>query len=151
MTIIFFLIAILLVVADQVLKAFVRGNIDFGSIHTFIPGVLSITNIDNTGGAWSILSGNMIFFYLVTIIAVIILLTLIFKAKKNALFYRSGLILLLAGTIGNAIDRFTNQAVTDMFHVDFMNFAIFNLADVYITFGVIIIIIHLLFFEKGDN
>lgn len=62
------------------------------------------------------------------------------KADKKDYFYRFSLIFLLAGTVGNAIDRFTRHFVVDMFNLDFINFPIFNLADTYITIGVILII-----------
>ncbi|MGR3741800.1 signal peptidase II [Companilactobacillus sp. DQM5] len=148
MSIFFLLIMLILVIADQSLKFFVNTNIEIGSLHNIIPGIISLTNITNNGGAWSILSGNMLFFYFVTIIAVIIIVYLLYRAKKESNIYKTGLVLLLSGTIGNAIDRFTNQSVTDMFHLDFIDFAIFNLADVYITIGVILIIIFIIFIDK---
>lgn len=148
MSLILFFSSIILIALDQLLKFYVSTNFAIGSIHEFIPGIVSLTNITNSGGAWSIFSGNMIFFYIVTIIAVVVLLYLLKKAQKGLIVYPIGLTLLLAGTLGNAIDRFLNQAVIDMFNLEFMNFAIFNLADIYITFGVILIIIHLLFLDK---
>ena len=140
MQLVYWLLFAVLVVGDQALKSYVTLNIAPMSVHDFIPGLLSITHITNTGAAWSMLEGKMMFFYLVTIIAVVVLVYLFIKADKKDYLYRFSLIFLLAGTVGNAIDRFTRHFVVDMFNLDFINFPIFNLADTYITIGVILII-----------
>lgn len=148
---IYAIVLILLVVGDQTLKLYVVNNIATLHFQEVIPGILSLTHITNTGAAWSMLEGKMIFFYIVTIIAIIILSYLFIKAPKNSYTYRFSLIFLLAGTVGNAIDRFTQHYVIDMFSFDFVNFPIFNLADTYITVGVILIIISLIFTSAGDQ
>ncbi|GEO77709.1 Signal peptidase II (lipoprotein signal peptidase) (prolipoprotein signal peptidase) [Companilactobacillus mindensis DSM 14500] len=151
MQLIYWLLFAVLVIGDQSLKYYVMNNIATMSVHDFIPGVLSLTHITNTGAAWSMLEGKMLFFYLVTIIAVIVLGYLFVKADKKDYLYRFSLIFLLAGTVGNAIDRFTRHFVVDMFNLDFINFPIFNLADTYITIGVILIIGSLIIQVAGEK
>lgn len=151
MQLVCWLLFAVLVVGDQALKSYVTLNIAPMSVHDFIPGLLSITHITNTGAAWSMLEGKMMFFYLVTIIAVVVLVYLFIKADKKDYLYRFSLIFLLAGTVGNAIDRFTRHFVVDMFNLDFINFPIFNLADTYITIGVILIIGSLIIQLAGEK
>ncbi|CAJ1176445.1 signal peptidase II [Companilactobacillus nantensis] len=151
MQLIYWLLFAVLVAGDQSLKYFVTNNIAPMTVHDFIPGVLSLTHITNTGAAWSMLEGKMLFFYLVTIIAVIVLVYLFVKADKKDYLYRFSLIFLLAGTVGNAIDRFTRHFVVDMFNLDFINFPIFNLADTYITVGVILIVVSLIIQVAGEK
>ena len=151
MQLIYWLLFAVLVIGDQGLKAYVSSNIAPMSVHDFIPGILSITHITNTGAAWSMLEGKMLFFYLVTIVAAVVLIYLFVKADKKDYLYRFSLIFLLAGTIGNAIDRFTRHFVVDMFNLDFINFPIFNLADTYITIGVILIIVSLIIQTAGEK
>ncbi len=151
MQLVYWLLFAVLVVGDQALKSYVTLNIAPMSVHDFIPGLLSITHITNTGAAWSMLEGKMMFFYLVTIIAVVVLVYLFIKADKKDYLYRFSLIFLLAGTVGNAIDRFTRHFVVDMFNLDFINFPIFNLADTYITIGVILIIGSLIIQLAGEK
>ena len=151
MQLVYWLLFGVLVVGDQALKSYVTANIAPMSVHDFIPGLLSITHITNTGAAWSMLEGNMMFFYLVTIVAVVVLVYLFVKADKKDYLYRFSLIFLLAGTVGNAIDRFTRHFVVDMFNLDFINFPIFNLADTYITIGVILIIGSLIIQLAGEK
>ena len=151
MQLVYWLLFGVLVVGDQALKSYVTTNIAPMSVHDFIPGLLSITHITNTGAAWSMLEGKMMFFYLVTIVAVVVLIYLFIKADKKDYLYRFSLIFLLAGTVGNAIDRFTRHFVVDMFNLDFINFPIFNLADTYITIGVILIIGSLIIQLAGEK
>ncbi|WP_201307638.1 signal peptidase II [Companilactobacillus farciminis] len=151
MQLVYWLLFGVLVVGDQALKSYVTTNIAPMSVHDFIPGLLSITHITNTGAAWSMLEGKMMFFYLVTIVAVVVLIYLFVKADKKDYLYRFSLIFLLAGTVGNAIDRFTRHFVVDMFNLDFINFPIFNLADTYITIGVILIIGSLIIQLAGEK
>ena len=151
MQLIYWLLFAVLVVGDQSLKYYVTNNIATMSVHDFIPGILSITHITNTGAAWSMLEGKMMFFYLVTIVAVGVLVYLFVKADKKDYLYRFSLIFLLAGTVGNAIDRFTRHFVVDMFNLDFISFPIFNLADTYITVGVILIIGSLIIQLAGEK
>jgi len=148
---IYWLLFAVLVVSDQGLKLYVTNNITPMTVHDIVPGILSITHITNTGAAWSILEGKMLFFYIVTIIAVGVLVYLFVKADKKDYLYRFSLICLLAGTVGNAIDRFTRHFVVDMFNLDFINFPIFNLADTYITIGVILIILSLITQVAGEK
>lgn len=151
MQLIYWLLFAVLVIGDQSLKTYVLNNIPTMSVHDFIPGLLSITHITNTGAAWSMLEGKMLFFYLVTIIAVVVVIYLFVKAEKKEYLYRFSLIFLLAGTVGNAIDRFTRHFVVDMFNLDFINFPIFNLADTYITIGVILIVVTLIIQVVGEK
>lgn len=151
MPFIYILVLLGLVISDQALKFYVFYNVPVMGFREFIPGVLSLTNIRNTGAAWSMLEGKMYFFYIVTAIAVIVLGYLFFKAEKNQYLYRFSLIFLLAGTVGNAIDRFTRQFVIDMFNLEFMNFPIFNLADTFITIGVILLLISLFKSTAGEK
>ena len=151
MQLIYWLLFVVLVAGDQGLKYYVTNHIVPMTVHDFIPGLLSITHITNTGAAWSMLEGKMLFFYLVTIIAVVVLIYLFVKADKKEYLYRFSLIFLLAGTVGNGIDRFARRFGVDMFNLDFMNFPIFNLADTYITIGVILIVVSLIIQVAGEK
>ena len=73
-----------------------------------------------------------------------------FSLKRRPL-YSVSLVLILSGCIGNMIDRmFNNFQVYDFIDLEFMNFAIFNLADCFLTVGVIMMAVFLLFFEQND-
>ncbi len=146
MIVIYLVFAAVMVGLDQWVKAWVIAHLAIDQTVRFIPGVVSLTHIKNTGAAFSILEGQQWFFYLITVVSLGIVWYL-WKDAGRSKFYQIGLALILAGTIGNVIDRLRFQEVTDMFQLDFMNFAIFNVADACLTVGVIMVMIYLLFIE----
>lgn len=131
---------IALIAIDQIVKHLVVASLALGDSFSVINGILSITRINNTGAAWSILSGHQFIFVIIAILAAILVTYFIVRYWSN-MPYRIGLGLLLAGTLGNVIDRVMNNHVVDMFQLDFINFPIFNCADMYLTFGILILAI----------
>lgn len=131
---------IALIAIDQIVKHLVVASLALGDSFSLINGILSITRINNTGAAWSILSGHQFIFVIIAILAAILVTYFIVRYWSN-MPYRIGLGLLLAGTLGNVIDRVMNNHVVDMFQLDFINFPIFNCADMYLTFGILILAI----------
>ena len=89
------------------------------------------------------MEGNSIFFLLVAIFAILVFIYLLYKCR-NEYFISLGIALMLTGTVGNLIDRIKFGFVTDMIKIDFINFPIFNVADMCLTFGVIILLFSLL-------
>ncbi|HDT8027818.1 TPA: signal peptidase II, partial [Enterococcus faecalis] len=133
----YFLISALLVGLDQWSKYLTVQNISLGETKEFIPGFLSLTHLRNTGAAWSLLEGKMIFFYVITVIVSVVIIYLLIKNYKKSIWYSVGLSFVLAGAIGNFIDRVRLGYVVDMLQTDFMNFPIFNVADSTLVVGVI--------------
>lgn len=124
-------------------------NISLGETKEFIPGFLSLTHLRNTGAAWNLLEGKMIFFYVITVIVSVVIIYLLIKNYKKSIWYSVGLSFVLAGAIGNFIDRVRLGYVVDMLQTDFMNFPIFNVADSTLVVGVICIFIYLILDEKA--
>lgn len=145
----YFLISALLVGLDQWSKYLTVQNISLGETKEFIPGFLSLTHLRNTGAAWSLLEGKMIFFYVITVIISVVIIYLLIKNYKKSIWYSVGLSFVLAGAIGNFIDRVRLGYVVDMLQTDFMNFPIFNVADSTLVVGVICIFIYLILDEKA--
>ncbi|MEQ6038468.1 signal peptidase II [Enterococcus faecalis] len=149
MLVVYFLISALLVGLDQWSKYLTVQNISLGETKEFIPGFLSLTHLRNTGAAWSLLEGKMIFFYVITVIVSVVIIYLLIKNYKRSIWYSVGLSFVLAGAIGNFIDRVRLGYVVDMLQTDFMNFPIFNVADSTLVVGVICIFIYLILDEKA--
>lgn len=147
--VVYFLISALLVGLDQWSKYLTVQNISLGETKEFIPGFLSLTHLRNTGVAWSLLEGKMIFFYVITVIVSVVIIYLLIKNYKKSIWYSVGLSFVLAGAIGNFIDRVRLGYVVDMLQTDFMNFPIFNVADSTLVVGVICIFIYLILDEKA--
>ena len=152
MLIIYWIFSALLVGVDQLVKWWITDNLALGETKNLIPGILSLNHIRNTGAAWSMLEGKMWFFTIVTLIAVVVILTLMIKNReKGSRWFMIGLSLILAGAIGNFIDRIRLGYVVDMFQTDFMSFPIFNVADVTLVCGVICILIYIILDEKDQR
>lgn len=124
-----------LVVGDQLVKHWVSATIALNSSQPVVPNLLAITNLRNDGAAWSILEGQQWFFTVVTLIALAVLAYLFYRWRRQPRLLWP-LTLILAGTVGNFIDRLQNGYVVDMFELLFINFPVFNVADVCLTVGV---------------
>ena len=140
----FFLLSAIIVGLDQWLKFWIVSNFELGDVQTLIDHVFSLTYIRNTGAAWSILEGKMTFFTIITVAAVIVVTYLLIRHRKSSIWFRFGLSFILAGAIGNFIDRLRLGYVVDMFQLDFINFPIFNIADMSLVIGVLLIFIYAL-------
>ncbi len=144
---IYLLIAALIVVGDQMLKAFVVKNLEMGGQMKLLPGVIHLTLVHNYGAAFSILQDMRLIFVAVTVIAAVLIIWAVVKRK----FKGWGLLsisFILGGAVGNAVDRTVLGYVVDMFEVEFMEYAVFNLADCFIVVGAILFIIYYLFFDS---
>ena len=137
------LLVMLLVVIDQLVKYWVATTIALGASHEVIPGVLALTNLRNQGAAWSILQGQQWFFAIISVVAIAVIAYLMVRWRQQPVLM-VGLSLILAGTLGNFIDRLLNGYVVDMFELLFINFPVFNVADSCLTSGVLILVIAIL-------
>ncbi|MDD2445927.1 MAG: signal peptidase II [Clostridia bacterium] len=147
--IIIILIVVLAVAIDLLTKSyFFEKELDL------ISGVISIFFIWNPGAAWGILGDSTIFLILFSIIIIVGILIFNNKFKQKTVFYSIGIGLVIGGAIGNLVDRLIFGAVRDFISLDFLsfiNFPILNLADAFLTFGAIILVINFLFFYKEDK
>lgn len=136
----YMIIAVLIVVGDQLLKHWITVNIDPGQVRDFIPNILSLTHTKNTGAAFSMLSEHTWILATISVIASVVLAYFVLK-KSTPKWERLALSFILGGCVGNAIDRVFLGYVVDMFMVEFVNFAIFNLADAFINVGAVLFVV----------
>lgn len=148
---IYYILAVLMVGLDQWTKILTVDNIALYETIEFIPGVLSWTYIQNDGAAWSILEGQMWFFYIVTTVVLVVLVYNMQKYGKGDRLFSWALTFILAGTIGNFIDRLRLQYVVDMIKLEFINFPIFNLADSLLSVGVVLLVVYVFADERNEK
>ena len=139
-----FISILLLILLDQAVKGYVIKEIPLGGMRRFIPKVVSLTYLKNSGAAFSMLENQQWFFTIITLIAMGAAFVYLYRHIEGSIWLLLGLTLIISGGIGNFIDRLRQGFVVDMFHLDFMNFAIFNVADIYLTIGVGLLLIYLL-------
>ena len=139
-----FISILILILLDQAVKGYVVKEIPLGGMRRFIPKVVSLTYLKNSGAAFSMLENQQWFFTIITLIAMGAAFVYLYRHIEGSIWLLLGLTLIISGGIGNFIDRLRQGFVVDMFHLDFMNFAIFNVADIYLTIGVGLLLIYLL-------
>ena len=122
---------------DQLTKRWVLSNIPAGSRRPFIPGVLDLFHVQNDGAAFSIGSGRPLFFAALTAVVVLGMIYAVMREKNLPYPLIAILGLVAGGGIGNGLERVAHGSVTDFLATTFMNFAIFNVADIFVTCGII--------------
>ena len=131
------IIGFILLLLDQIIK-FVAINNNF----VLIPGFLNLTYTENTGIAFGLNENNVILIILVNIVILgIIIKFLKENMNKIGMIEFISLILVLTGGFGNLIDRIFRGHVIDFVNINLFNFPVFNIADIYITLGAIILLI----------
>ncbi len=141
--------AAVILVLDQVTKLLIVANIPLYGKMDFLPGIVSLTYVQNDGAAFSMLEGQQWLFALVfAVFAGFIIWEFSKKRFPFKTFERFCIVAVFAGGLGNMIDRLRLGYVVDMIATDFMNFPVFNVADIFITCGCILLMLHLIFFNK---
>ena len=137
-------ISALLIGLDQLTKyIMVTGLKPVGSVE-IIPGILEFMYVEITGAAFSIFAGKQAILIGVTSLALLAVgYVLLFRKPKKKLEYWA-VLLIFSGGIGNLIDRIANGYVVDFVNFLFVRFAVFNVADIYVTFGFIFLVISLI-------
>ena len=144
----FYLIAIIWLVLDQASKYYVMNHFALGESLPVIQNVFHLTYIINRGAAFGMLTNQRWFFLAVAFVLIIVYGFYRKRVNNGPLSLRVGTALLIAGAIGNGIDRYVLHGVVDFF--DFRIWPIFNIADIGICVGVAFVVYHL-FTVKEDH
>ena len=129
------LLAAVLVALDQLVKYLVMTRIPLGEHVPFLPHILDLTYVQNTGAAFSMFSEHTWALALLSLVMSVVLALALWKGFFKHPLGKLTLTLLLAGAVGNLIDRAFRGFVVDMFNVLFMRFAVFNVADICVVAG----------------
>ncbi|MBO7219372.1 MAG: signal peptidase II [Clostridia bacterium] len=133
-----------LIALDLVTKVLAASNLNMHSI-TLIPNLIDFIYTENTGAAFGMLSNNTWFLIGFTAVFIVAFVLFdIFNHSKNW-FYRIGYVLVLAGAIGNLVDRIMFGFVRDFIAISFFPF-IFNVADIFVTVGTVLLMIYVVFY-----
>ena len=136
---------ILIVAFDQITKYFASLKHADGSVAKFIPGVVQFKYAENTGMAFSMLSGARWVFIALTVVVCVGVFYYLFSNRCKNLWLYWSLGVILSGGIGNLIDRIRFGYVVDFIEPTFVNFAIFNIADCAVTCGAVVLVGYLLY------
>lgn len=142
------IVAVLVIILDQWVKYWVAGNLSVGvGVKEFIPGIISLVNVHNDGAAFSFLSGSGARIYFIIICGVFTVGVIIALATNliSDPVGRWSAVLVVAGGLSNCIDRILYGYVQDMFKIELFDFAVFNVADIFITVFCFVFILYVLF------
>ncbi len=134
----FIFISIFVIITDQLTKYLINEN--FKSLINKDLKIFSLAYVKNFGAAFNIFSGSRIFLSMVSIIITIVILYLILNKNNICKIDLLSYSFILGGTVGNGIDRITKGYVIDFIKLNFINFPVFNIADVSINIGLVLII-----------
>ena len=145
------IIAIAAVVLDRLSKMCAVGSLSHmpGQHMDVLPGVFEFRYVQNEGMAFSLLEGKTWLFIVITILIVACLLGYLIKYRAvESIWTRIAIASIIGGAIGNLIDRLLYGYVIDFINPTFMRFAVFNIADIFVTCGAILFIFALLIFPQ---
>jgi len=140
-------ITAVLVALDQWSKYLATIYLTGGGTMVVVPHFLGLRYVENTGAAFSMLSNSTNFLIIVTAVALVIMAYVFWVKKYGDSFETFCFTLIIAGGIGNLIDRVLNGFVVDYFEFLFMDFAVFNVADVYVCTGIALYAVYTVYTE----
>lgn len=147
------LLIAILIALDQFTKHLAVIRLKDKLAYPIINGVLEFNYLENHGAAFGMLQNQRVFFIFVEVIVLGVIAYILYKAPSNKKYIRMHLMLsfIAAGAIGNMIDRIRLDYVVDFIYIVLINFPIFNLADMYVTFSTALLVIFLLFYYKESD
>lgn len=145
------LFIITIIALDQLTKLLILRRFAPNHSVELVPKILSLTYTRNTGAAFSILRDKQLILIGFTFLVICFLLGLLYRQVRagGSLLLLISLTMIIGGAIGNLIDRIRYNYVVDFFEFTFVNFAVFNVADIFITFGTIALMVYVVIDGKG--
>jgi signal peptidase II len=136
------------VILDQITKMLVVNGMALYESIPLIKNVLSFTYIHNYGAAWGMLSDHRWVFIVVTALAIIVMPIFLYKYRNLHWMFGLSLSLIIGGAIGNMIDRVFLGYVVDFIQATFIDFPVFNVADICVVCGAIMMFVYVAFIDK---
>lgn len=136
-----------IVALDQLVKYWAATTVRAAGALPLIDGVFEFVYTENRGAAFSILQGQRWFFIVSTLVMIGLMIWLLLRRHMRNRWGRLGVLFVIGGALGNYVDRLRLGYVIDMFYFKLINFAVFNVADVFIVGGGIMCIIYFLFMD----
>lgn len=144
---------ILLIAVDQLTKHLAVQQLKDKPAYIILDGILELNYLENKGAAFGMLQNQKVFFIFVAIVILSVIAYVLFKIPDHKKYRALHILLSLiaAGAIGNMIDRIRLDYVVDFIYIVLINFPIFNVADIYVTFATAILVLMLLFVYKEQD
>ena len=145
------LMIILLIGIDQIVMNWALNELKYKGAITVIENVFNLTYVENRGAAFGLFENNQMIFVVVALIASIAGLYMLHSKKINSKICKFSIVLIIAGALGNLIDRVRLDFVVDYFDFVFIWNYVFNLADCFIVVGTILLCIYVVLFDSNTK
>ena len=148
-----FLFIVLLIAGDQNSKALAITHLKEQKPLILIDKVLHLFYLENRGAAFGMMQNQQLFFIFMAALILLAILYVFIKVpvQKKYVYLHMFLVMIAAGAVGNMIDRIRFGYVVDFIYFILIDFPIFNVADIYVTVGSLLLVLILLFFYKEDD
>ncbi len=146
-------ICIIAVILDQWTKSIAVSKLAGGSAYVLIDKVLEFYFIVNTGSSWGMLAGQKLLILCISVVIIVLCIYIMFKCPEDTKYIplNISLAMIIAGGIGNGIDRIRFSYVIDFIYFKAIDFPVFNVADIFVTCGAFIFIFLILFKYKEKD
>lgn len=143
----------ILLALDQFTKYLASAYLKNGNSVIILKGVFQLQYLENKGAAFGLLQGQKLWFVMITFLMLALMSLVYLRApmEKKYRWIRVILSLLTAGAIGNLVDRLRLEYVVDFFYFELINFPIFNVADIYVTVGMGLLLVLVFFYYKDEE
>ena len=144
-------LTLLLIIADQLTKLATINRIKPIGTKEIVSGILSLTYVENRGAAFGIMQNSRWFFIIFTAAVILAIVLYTIKTNTDEKLYLTSVSLICAGGIGNLIDRIFRGYVVDMIEITFIDYPVFNFADICVVTGVILLCVYVLFAKDVEK
>ena len=145
------IIGILLLGTDIATKLFATQYLKPVGALPLWEGVFHLTYVENRGAAFGLMQGGRVFFIVISLVIIVAIFYFAKKYKNSSRCLNCSLMLIVAGAIGNFLDRIFRGFVVDFFDFCLIDFPVFNMADIFLCVGAGLLIIFIIFFEGKNN
>lgn len=148
-----FMLFVILVITDQLTKHLAVVQLKNQAAYNLINGILEFNYLENRGAAFGVLQNQKYFFVFVALIFIGVIVFVLIKVPTQKKYYSLNilLVMIVAGAVGNMIDRVRYDYVVDFIYLVCIQFPIFNVADIYVTTATVILVFQILFVYKTND
>lgn len=141
-----------MLLADQLTKAWAVLNLKGAAAFPLVEPIIGLNYVENTGASWGMLKDMRLLLVILSLVTMAVLAYMLHRYyRKSKWVMVAGLTMTLAGGVGNLIDRIVRGYVVDFLEFRFIDFPVFNLADVFVCCGVALVAIHVFFFDRAES
>ncbi len=144
-------LGICIVAVDAVTKLLAIRHLALIDTLPLWEGVFHLTYVENRGAAFGMMQGGRVFFVVISLIIIAAMFYMVRRYKNRSKLLDYGVVFIASGAVGNMIDRIFRGFVVDFFDFCLIDYPVFNVADIFVCIGAVMLAIYIIFFEGKNN